>query len=140
MSNMNFKDWPVAQMGDFCEVIVDVTKWNDGAYTANFNFVHEYSDESNSGFTLCTQVVGESIREIYQKVTMLINLGIFDGSNVQAHGELYDEDHNELALICWHQYADDEWDDDGDDTQGLTFADEAEAEITLAHSAPRMIQ
>ena len=141
MSNMNFKDWPVADMSEFCEVIVHVTKWDENAYTANFDFVSEYSDEGNRGFTLCTQVVGASIREIYQKVTMLIGLGIFDGSNVQAHGELYDEDHNELATICWHQYGDDEWDESGDDTQGLTFVDdESGPEITLAHSAPRMIQ
>ena len=146
MSKMNLSDWPVAHMSDFCEVVVDVTKWDTNAYSANFNFVHEYSDSGNSGFTLTSQVIGASIREIYQKVTVLINLGFFDGSNVQAHGELYDEDHNELATICWHQYADDEWDESGDDDQGLTFVDDDEkessdeTEFTLAHSAPRMIQ
>lgn len=140
MSNMNFKDWPVAQMCEFEEVTVDVTKWNDGFYTANFNFYKECSDEGNQGFTLCTQVEGSTIRELYGKITALITLGIFDGSNVQAHGELYDEDHNELALICWHQYSDAEWDVDGGDIQGLIFAGDHERVKMTTHIAPTMLQ
>ena len=140
MSTMNFKDWPVAYMDDFEEITVDVTRWDNGLYNAAFNFHKEYSDDGNEGFTLCTQVVGGSIRELYDKITDLIMLGIFDGSNVQAHGNLYDTDHNELATICWHQYSDDEWDDENDDSQGLTYVDEPQrVKVTTTHSAPAMI-
>ena len=141
MSRMNFKDWPVATMCEFEEVIVDATKWNDGFYSASFNFFKEYSDDGNAGFTLCSHVIAPTLRELYLKVTGVIELGMFDGSNVQAHGGLYDEDHNELAMICWHQYSDSEWDAEDDDTQGLTFADEHErVKVGLTHPAPTMIQ
>ena len=140
MSKMNFKDWPVADMTDFDAVVVDATKWGDDGYSAVFNFVHKYSDQGNEGFTLMTQVIGSTLREVYQQVTAIINLGFFDGSNVQAHGALYDEEHNELATICWHQYSDEEWDSTDDDSQGLSTEDGFDAELIVNFPAPTTIQ
>ena len=136
---MNLKDWPVADMAEFEEVIIDATKWGTDGYSANLNFVHKWDEEGNLGFTLCSGLVDETLRGLYMKIKTLVELGLFDGSEVQAHGNLYDEDHNELALICWHQFDDDEWDEGRDDNQALTMFDEGDP-VTLTHRAPSLLQ
>jgi hypothetical protein len=138
MSKMNFADWPIVDMLDFEVVIVDATRWEDGCYTAMFNFYHtmaEKEDEGSTGFSIATHIGGETLREVYQKVTAAIMLGLFDGTSVQAHGTLYSEGGDEVADICWHQYSDEEYDDETDDDMvGLS---DSEAVVIRA---PAMLQ
>lgn len=138
MSKMNFADWPVVDMTDFEVVVVDATRWEDGSYTAMFNFYHtmaEKEGEYSTGFSISTHICGDTLREVYQKVTATILLGFFDGSSVQAHGTLYNENADEIAEICWHQYSDDEYDDETDDDMVGLFDDES-----TTHPAPAMLQ
>jgi hypothetical protein len=139
MSKMNFTDWPFVDMMDFKAVVVDATRWDEGEYTAMLNFYHtiaESESEKSSGFTIATHIGGDTLREVYQKITTILMMGLFDGSSVQAHGTLYSESGDEIANICWHQYSDDSYDDEEDDDMVGLF-DEEDA---TAHSAPVMLQ
>ena len=124
------KTWPVVETVDFEGIVIDATKWDTGEYTALFNFYHtvaESEDDTNSGFTLTTQISGVTLRELYQKIEMLISvIGVFDGTPVSDHGRLINENGDEIAQICWHQYSDSEWTEDMDDMSGLTITLESD--------------
>jgi hypothetical protein len=68
------------------------------------------------------------LREVYEKVTISIELGLFDGTSVQAHGTLYNEAGDEVADICWHQYSDE------DSTEGGLL------DTVATHGAPVTLQ
>jgi len=117
MSKMNFSEWPVVDMMDFETVIIDATRWDNGDYTAMLNFYHtmaETEEERSTGFTLCTHIGGRNLREVYQKINAAVLLGLFDGASVDAHGTLWNEAGDEIDGICWHQYDDEEYDEDED--------------------------
>lgn len=112
-TNQEFlKTWPVLDTLDFDTVTVDVTQWEEEEYTVSFNFYQaKLPDEPPySGYTLCTQIGGESIMECYMKVLMLLELGMFDGINVSVDGTLWDGEGNEISEIDWREY-DDEFDE-----------------------------
>lgn len=124
------KDWPVVETLDFEGVVIDATKWPDGGYTALFNFYHlqaEKEGDLNEGFTLTTQISGDTLRELYSKIQILVEVvGMFDGTVVSDHGRLINEEGDEIAGICWSQYSDAQWEEDMDDMSGLIFKVESE--------------
>lgn len=118
---MNFKDFPVACMTDFEAVVVDVINFED-TYVAQLNFFKQFADDSDQraeGFVLATEISGDTLLEIYQKIAMMIEIGFFDGTNVSGHGTLYDENHDEIESICWHQFGESDYDEDEDITDEI---------------------
>ena len=118
---MNFQDFPVACMHDFEAVVVDVINCED-AYVVQLNFFKQFADDEDQraeGFVLATQICGETLLEIYQKITLMIEIGFFDGTNVSGHGTLYDENHDEIESICWHQFGEADYDEDIDVTDEI---------------------
>ena len=118
---MNFRDFPVACMHDFEAVVVDVINFED-TYVAQLNFFKQFADDGEQraeGFVLATEISGDTLLEIYQKIAMMIEIGFFDGTNVSGHGTLYDENHDEIESICWHQFGEADYDEDEDITDEI---------------------
>jgi hypothetical protein len=118
---MDYKGFPVACMSDFEAVVVDVINFED-TYVAQLNFFKQFADDSDQraeGFVLATEISGDTLLEIYQKITMMIEIGFFDGTNVSGHGTLYDENHDEIESICWHQFGEADYDEDTDITDEI---------------------
>lgn len=108
------KDWPILDTLDFEGITVDVTKWNDDGYTVTLNF-HEPNETGEppfSGFSLCTQIGGDDLQEVYERVDILLASGMFDGIAVSTHGTIWNEDGDEIGEVNWNEYSD----DDGEDT------------------------
>lgn len=118
---MNYKDFPVACMTDFEAVVVDVVNCDD-VYVAQLNFFKQFAgdnEQRGEGFVLVTEICGDNLLEIYQKIQSMIDIGFFDGTDVSGHGTLYDEEHNEIDQICWHQFGEDDYDEDRDITDEI---------------------
>jgi hypothetical protein len=118
-----FKKWPVAELAEFEMLIIDATRWHTGEYTAQFNLyqnVAQKEDEQNTGLTLLSQLCAPTLRELFERIDLVVMSGLFDGIYIDAHGTLYNEQFQEVAEICWMQYHDDIYDEDeDDDTTGL---------------------
>lgn len=121
LNNM-LKEWPVMDTLDFEGVTADVTKWEDDTYTVTLNFYwpNESGEPPHSGFSLCTQIGGESLEEVHHKLTHLMIAGLFDGIAVGAVGTIFDHEANEIGEVDWTNYDedDDEDDDDNEDENG----------------------
>jgi hypothetical protein len=123
------KEWPILDIMDFEGVVISATRWDSGEYTAMFNFYHTVAEDeggANTGMSLATHIGGLTLRELYLKLDMLFTIGLFDGTEVDDHGTLFDERGEELATICWHQLSDDEWDEDDTDMTALSIKVESE--------------
>lgn len=110
---MNFKEWDVIDLLDFQGIIIDLTKWEDGIYTVLFNYLchpenPDDENEKNSGFTICTQMSGSSVLEVYEKLNTVIEAGMFDGIEICAIGTIWDHEHNEIETINWNDFADED--------------------------------
>lgn len=130
-------DWPIVDMLDFESVIISATRWDSGEYTAMFNFYHTVADDedgANAGMSLATQIGGRTLRELYLKLEILFKVGLFDGTEIDDHGQLFDERGEELATICWHQLTDSAWTEGDDDMSALIV------EIESDFPPPTMIQ
>jgi len=122
------QDWPIIDTMDFEGVVISATRWDSGEYTAMINLYHVIAEDGtgNAGMTLATHIGGLTLRELYLKIETLIDIGLFDGTEVDDHGTLFDERGNELATICWHQLSDDEWEEDDDDMSALSILIESD--------------
>lgn len=123
------KSWPIIDMMDFEGCVISATRWDSGEYTAMINLYHKFSPDGtqNEGMSFATHVGGLTLRELYLKIETLIEVGMFDGTEVDSHGTLFDERGEELATICWHQFSADEWDPESDDDMSaLTLTIESE--------------
>lgn len=131
------KAWPIVDMMDFESVVISATRWDSGEYTAVFNFYHTTGEdgEANTGMSLATHIGGLTLRELYLKVEAMFQLGLFDGTEIEEHGQLFDERGEELAAICWHQFSDEEWDPETDDDMSALVI-----EVTSDFPPPTMIQ
>jgi hypothetical protein len=47
------------------------------------------------------------LRELYHKIGVLFELGLFDGTELSGHGDLRDHTGEVIDQICWHHYSDD---------------------------------
>ena len=127
--DINYKDFPVAEMHEFESVVVDVISRQD-EYEVVLNFFTQFANDGGQrgeGFVLATQITGTTLLEVYQRVAALIGAGLFDGTQVSGHGRVFNEDHDEIDTVCWHQFGDDDYDDDQDITD------------QLIHPAPRVL-
>ena len=122
------KEWPILDIMDFEGVVISATRWDSGEYTAMFNFYHTMAEDGtgNTGMSLATHIGGLTLRELYLKLETLFEIGLFDGTDVDDHGTLFDERGEELATICWHQLSDDEWQEDDTDMTALSIKVESE--------------
>ena len=122
------KEWPILDIMDFEGVVISATRWDSGEYTAMFNFYHTMAEDGtgNTGMSLATHIGGLTLRELYLKLETLFEIGLFDGTDVDDHGTLFDERGEELATICWHQLSDDEWEEDDTDMTALSIKVESE--------------
>lgn len=104
------KDWHVFDPTDFDGVIIDATKWDDNVYSVAFNFycTKEAEEENQVGFTLCTMIFGESLKECHERIMEVLNTGIFDEIEISSHGSVYDKDGEEIENICWNTFTDNE--------------------------------
>ncbi len=111
------KEWPVLDILDFAVATVDVTKWEDGTYTVMFNLYQESKTKEPpySGMTLCTQLGGKTLGEVYNSVMAILESGILGGIDVSASGTMWDADGNEIASINWNDYGQSHDDDDDSD-------------------------
>jgi hypothetical protein len=106
-----FASWPVTDMLDFEFVCVDATLWQDGTYTAQIVCVEDEERSDPGGLIILTQLGGSNLREIYNKINLLIEADLFAGTNVSGHGTLMDEHGDELGDICWQQFSDTDFDE-----------------------------
>ena len=106
---MKLKKFPVLDTSEFKLVIVDATRWQDETYSAMFHYVKRFATEKKPnarGFVLCTQVGATSLRELYHKVCVLHEMGLFDGTELSDHGELRDHTGEVVDQINWHDFSD----------------------------------
>jgi hypothetical protein len=106
---MKLKKFPVLDTSEFKLVIVDATRWQDETYSAMFHYVKRFATEkkpSARGFVLCTQVSATNLRELYHKVCVLHEMGLFDGTELSDHGELRDHTGEVVDQINWHDFSD----------------------------------
>lgn len=103
------KDWPILDMLDFEMVTFDATLWDDKTYTLMVNFYepNDLDEPPFSGYSMCTQLNGDSLEELYEKISLLIEIGLFDGTEVGAIGTLWDEEGEELEEINWLSFEED---------------------------------
>jgi hypothetical protein len=109
MSKNILNEWPIFDSIDFDLISFDCTLWKDNTYTLMINFYENGKNEEPpySGLTMCTQINSDSLSEIYDKVSMLVELGLFDGVDVNSIGTLWDEEGNELETINWLSFEED---------------------------------
>jgi hypothetical protein len=102
-NNEWLKDWPILDTVDFDTVTVDVTKWDDSTFTIMFNFYEptETEEPPFTGFSMCTQMGGSSLQELYDKLVVLLGCGFFDNINVSANGIIWSSEGEELGEINW---------------------------------------
>lgn len=133
-----FENWPVIVTGEFEMLTIDAVHWTDGNYSATLNFfktVAENEDQQSTGFSLCTHMVASSLRQLYLKIEVLLEVGILDNCDISDNGTLWNEFGDEIATICWHQFSDTEWDDETSSVHdGLII------EIESEYPPPTMIQ
>lgn len=111
-------EWPVLDTLDFEGVSVDVTEWDKDAYTVtlNFHMASETGEPPYSGYSLCTQMGGESLREVWERVDVLLSIGFFDGVQVSSTGTIWSADGDEIGTVDWNDYAEEDDDADDEDT------------------------
>ena len=125
---MKLKKFPVLDPREFKLVIVDATRWQDGTDSAMFHYVNRLATGKKSnarGFIMNTHIEAETLRELYHKVCLLYEIGLFNGTELSEHGELRDYTGEVIDQICWHQFSDEIDDED--------ITDE------IAHSAGRTL-
>lgn len=109
---MNTKYFPVIDNTEFCGVMIDAMRHEDGVYTAMFSFFTRMGDEITKqkaeGFCWCTQLEGENLLELYTKIDVMVDLGLFNGIRVSAEGTLYDADGVEVSTIDWNSFVDED--------------------------------
>lgn len=100
------KEWPILDTLDFEAVTFDATKWEDGTYTVIINFCepNEADEPPYSGYSLCTQLGGTTLEQIYVKIRALIDSGLFDGIAVNGVGILWNEVGDQIDEINWLSY------------------------------------
>ena len=106
---MKLKKFPVIDMCEFEGIVADATRWEDGTYSVMLAFFKSFADDDTRarGFVLNTHLGGESLRDVYHKLNALFELGLFNGSELSGHGNLFDHDGNIIDEICWHHFSDD---------------------------------
>jgi hypothetical protein len=111
---MKLKKFPVLDMSEFETVCIDATQWEDGTYSIMLAFFKNFADEKKRarGFVMNTYMGGESLREVYHKIDAIFSLGLFNGTELSAHGTLYDQEGEKIDDICWHQFSDEIDDED----------------------------
>lgn len=99
--------WPVLDLLDFETVVADVTKWSDDHYTLMFNFYlpNETGEPPHKGMSLCTQVGGSTLGEVYEKIVVLVECGMFDHVDVSANGTIFSEEGDEIGEVNWMIYS-----------------------------------
>lgn len=104
-----FKEFPVFDQSDFELISFSATKWDDGTYSAHIDFFKRLANEEGlaEGMTFITQIYGETLKELHDKLGTLIDTGMLVCENIDAHGMLFDEQGNEIDTICWNMYSDD---------------------------------
>ena len=130
MSEINYSEWPVMDTNDFEFLEIDATRWEDNTYTAMFNFYSKIGEdeEKNSGMTICTQLHGESLQEIYMKCMILFQVGIFDGVNISNSGNLWNDEGDVIAEIDWEKESTDIDEDDGAEILDRMFNRDVESD------------
>ena len=105
---MKFKKFPMLDMCDFKMVIIDVTRAKNGTHSVVFNFFKRFADGKRraKGLLLSTHIEGESLNEVFHKWTAIYDTGFFNGSEVSAHGHLYDHRGDMISEINWFEVAD----------------------------------
>ena len=115
---MNTENFPVLDSTDFKGVVIDAMEYQDGVYLAMFSFFTRFGEEvaqtPAEGLCWVTQLEGESLVELYTKIDVMVDLGLFNGIRVSAEGTLYDAEGLEIGPIDWNSFADAE-DDITDD-------------------------
>jgi hypothetical protein len=111
---MKLKKFPVLDTSEFKLVIVDATRRQDGTYSAMFHYVKRFATEKKPnarGFVLNTHVEAESLHQLYHKVCVLYEMGLFNGTELSEHGELRDHTGEVIYQICWHDFSNEEDED-----------------------------
>lgn len=100
------KDWPVLETLDFRGVTIDVTQWEDSEYTATLNFHMPGEEPPFSGYSLCTQIAGDSLEEVWERIELLLASGLLDGIDVASRGTIWGTEGEELGEVDWSQWGD----------------------------------
>jgi hypothetical protein len=107
--------WIALDTLDFQGIVCDATKWEDGTYTIIFNFFTDTCEDLSKldetsedipykGLTFYTQMEGESLHELYVKLSIMMEMGFFKDNIVSGHGTLWDSEGNEINEINWSDY------------------------------------
>lgn len=109
---MNTKDFPVIDNAEFAGIMIDAMRHEDGVYTAMFSFFTRFGDEVTKkkaeGFCWVTGVQGDNLLELYTKIDVMVELGLFAGIRVSAEGTLYDAQGAEVTTIDWNSFVDED--------------------------------
>lgn len=105
---MTQEKFSLVESSSFKGVVIDAAKNPDDTYSALFNFFTQFGDEVTfqpaEGFAWLTQLSGDTLLELYAKVDVLVDLGLFDGIRVSAEGILYDVDGTEIGPVDWNSF------------------------------------
>lgn len=124
--SLDFTNFPFVSFDDFQEVTIDATRWEDDFYSATLVLLRPSEDNPDQaeGMILDASLVGESLPVIKTKIDMLMSLGLFADLGVHAHGTLFDENGDDIGMICWTSGGKvgthDEDDDEDDDAPTVT--------------------
>ena len=104
--NNVLKEWPVFDTLDFDLISFDVTLWENKVYTLMINFHADGKKElpPHSGYTLCTQINSESLEEMYERISFLIESGLFEPVDINTIGTIWNHEGDQISEVNWIEF------------------------------------
>jgi hypothetical protein len=114
---INYKDFPVVSMDEYEGIVIDAHQSKDG-YTPSIHFVKQFwnpdakkkSKRRAEGFVMVTYMTCKTLEELHAKISMMIEIGFFNNTQVSAYGNLWNESDEVVSEIDWQMIGDNiEW-------------------------------
>lgn len=112
---LDFKDFPALQLSDneFECISIDCVRYDEGdnhIYNVALTLFQNMSEgeEESSGITLITPIIGTTLEEIHDKMSLLFMSGLFDDIPVMAHSLVFDSEGEVIEEVNWNDFDDEE--------------------------------
>lgn len=99
---IDYSVFPWISTDEFEAASVDVTRFSDDFYSGHITYL-SIDDESvvQEGVSLDVPLFGSSLSEIALKINVLHSIGFFINVEFIHHGDLFDDNGDQLGTICW---------------------------------------